>query len=143
MSLFCFLCSLVLSKVTPKPRVFIAAGCILGFIFGNRLSKLIYDQNERYHYLVLYPKEMKTFDETVEAISSRFWKIGHDYFGDFIVPDISTPEGFYNFTYAVKNKIFKIEERKEKSAKEFTVLKTTVACKNKGILILLGKKNKK
>jgi len=86
---------------------------------------------------------MKTFDETVEAISSRFWKIGHDYFGDFIVPDISTPEGFYNFTYAVKNKIFKIEERKEKSAKEFTVLKTTVACKNKGILILLGKKNKK
>lgn len=54
---------------------------------------------------------MKIFDNAVNAISSRFWYIGHEYFGDFVIPKIDTEEGFYNFTYAVKNKIFKIEQR--------------------------------
>lgn len=55
---------------------------------------------------------MKTFDSNIEAISSKFWQIGRDYFGDYIIPSIRTEQEFYNFTYAIKNKIFKIEERK-------------------------------
>ncbi|EAS00223.1 transmembrane protein, putative (macronuclear) [Tetrahymena thermophila SB210] len=114
----------ILKHQSSSTQIYYICAFSVSCITFAYISRLIYDQNVRYHYLVNYPTQMRIFDQQVNKISSKFWEIGREYFNDYIIPSIRSEQEFYNFTYGIKNKIFKIEERKAKSQQEFQILKS-------------------
>jgi len=93
-------------------------------------AKLYYDQDLKYSLYVTYPKQMKYYDNIINALESKCAEVKSKLPFQGELPDLSKPENFNLFKHELKNYFFNVDKKKE----EEKLIQQEVKVQSQGIL---------